>query len=41
MNVCDKKAMGNSVPLCSCESCALHVLSDASVKTMYFLFRSG
>ena len=31
VNVCDKKATGNSVPLCSCESCTSHASSDASL----------
>ena len=41
MNVCDKDTMGNSVPSCSCESCAPHALSEASVYTIYFYWGLG
>ena len=41
VKVCDKKATGNSVPLCSCESCALQASSEVSVYTMYFLVGFG
>ena len=41
VKVCDRKATGNSVLLCSCESCAPQVSSEASVYTMYFLVGFG
>ena len=31
MKVCDRNAMGNSVPSCSCDGCAPYALSDVSM----------
>ena len=39
--VCERKAMGNSVPSCSWDNCALQASSDALVYTMHCLLEFG